>query len=121
MTDRKEGTLGNPAVQQRLRNREKNRELLVNAALKQWMDDPNGRLLFFWLVDDVCNADGGSFVINSRQTAYNEGVRAVGINLRKRVQKVCAREYVLALSEELKRRGEDELQKQLAEELKDAE
>lgn len=116
MTDRREGVLSNPAAQARMRSRLKSRELLINNALKEWMDTPNGRLLFFWLTDDVCNSDGKSFVGDDLQTAFNEGVRNVGIEVKKRVQKISPKGYVQALGEELKRRGEDDLQKELAEE-----
>jgi hypothetical protein len=113
------GPLGNEHAQNRMRGREKKRALYVNIAIKEWMSTVNGRLLFFWLVDEVCNADGTSFVLNSAQTAFNEGVRAVGVRVRERVQKVTARDYMQALNEELARRSENELHKETAEETND--
>lgn len=121
MTTRTKGPLSNPGAQARLRSREKSRELLVNNAMKEWLDTPNGRFLFFWLVEDVCNAEGHSFVVDSKQTAFNEGVRAVGIRVKQRAQKISPRGYIQALTEELKRRGENELQKELAEEIENDE
>jgi hypothetical protein len=121
MTERREGPLGNEAAQARLRSREKKRTLLVDTAIKEWMNSPNGRMLFFWLVEDVCNADGMSYAGDSHQTAFNEGVRAVGVDVKRRVQKVDPRGYIVALNEELKRRGENELHLELAQETDNAE
>lgn len=114
MTRKNEGYLNNEQVQGKLRNRANKRELFVNEAIKEWMNSPNGRFLLFWLIDEICNTDGGSFVQNAAQTAFNEGVRAVGIKVRQRVKETTPREFVLAMGEEIQRRAEDRLQKETA-------
>lgn len=80
----------------------------ADADLAALMSTATGRRFMWWLLDGVCGINSGSFVGDSHATAYNEGMRAVGIRVLQEVQRVAEGDYVHMLKEQLDARRREE-------------
>jgi hypothetical protein len=56
---------------------------------------------FFWSLLNRCNVFGPSYAEGASATAFNEGRRAVGIQLMQDGQRLASADYVLTLNEAL--------------------
>ncbi len=85
-----------------LREHGKATEAQLDVDLSRVMSDVAGRRFIWHILDTVCNIHGGSYTGNS-QTFYNEGRRAVGIELMQWAQGVCAPQYLQMMTEQVAR------------------
>jgi hypothetical protein len=65
------------------------------------MSSKQGRRFVWRVIDSLSAAFSPSFAGEAQATAYNEGRRAVGLGLVMETQRVCQREYVAMLAEQL--------------------
>lgn len=69
--------------------------------LRALMSTPQLRRVAFHIIDKICNLHGGSYVDSPTRTAFNEGKRAVGNELRLRLMEATPLDYVHMLNEQL--------------------
>lgn len=82
------------------REREEADRLLREDAQKTVMSTVAGQRFVWDLLDRVCGTFGGSFVQGEEHsTSFNEGMRAVGIQVMRELQAVAPQAYVAMLLE----------------------
>lgn len=65
------------------------------------MSSAQGRRFVFDIIDRHCNLHGGSYTESPTRSAFNEGKRAVGIELRLELSSADRIQYVHMLNEQL--------------------
>lgn len=109
---RKHGIAGDPVAQGRLRERVKDREALVSAAIQDVMKTPQGRLFVTFLVHDLLGLRSVSFVPESKDslTFFNDGRRYAAKCIEELVEKTSPDMYDMAEIERRKmKRAEREI------------
>lgn len=104
---RKEGPLSNPATQDRLRRHERLREQIRRMDMQAVMGTQAGRRFVWQVLAGRCGTFGASFTGEALTGAFNEGRRAVGLELMAALQEVCPEAYLAMLGEASSAQTED--------------
>lgn len=82
-------------------------------AFRSVLESPSGRQVLAYVLFELCGAAGGTFNGNGPQTFFNEGKRAVGIEL-ELAAKACDRKlHRVLVDEHLEREADDERHRDL--------
>ena len=96
---RKEGHLSNEKTQKSLKQRQATHAQEAAKDLRFVLATYEGRRFFFRILDEICLTFSGSFNNSGSVTSFNEGRRAVGIQLMQEGQQLAPVDYVHMLSE----------------------
>lgn len=100
------GPLASEAGQAEERAEEKRLRLQRESDRHAIMATPEGRRFMWWLLDEVAGVDNGTFAGEALHSAYAEGRRAVGRELRTLLQAEAPASYLLMLQDELTARAD---------------
>lgn len=108
----KQGPAASEETQSRLRKRSKQKRRQADDDLVDVMRSAAGRRFVWRFIDTEAGVFGGAFasgtVASPEQLTFNEGRRAVGIELMREAQRVATADYILMIQEALSTQLEDE-------------
>jgi hypothetical protein len=90
----------NPKELERQRQSQEDSRLRWESDFRKVLGTPEGRRVY-WAILNRCNVFGTSYAEGASATAFNEGRRAVGIELMREGQSLASADYVLTLNEAL--------------------
>lgn len=101
MIERREGSLSDPAIQKRLKDRGLRLEARDSADLDALMRTDFGRRWYYRLIFRIAGLESPSYQPSGQLMAYAEGKRAIGIELRDEAHAVCPELWIRMLQERL--------------------
>lgn len=101
MSRRRRGVAEDERRQDALRVLDRGLEAQLAEDLRAALVTPGGRRLLWWVIDGVSGAMGRSFAQDPYATAYNEGRRSVGVDVRLACERADSAAYVRMIREQL--------------------